>query len=143
MNPALLAIDGHSLTLEDVARVARGADVTVALAPRGRERLEAHGAKPSVLKEAVMAVGGKGFVLFARSQTDTPGKLAAHALSYEALEIGSYELLRRVAERAGDSETVQLAGQILAEERAAAEKLRALFAQALDGSLRELSLPSR
>src|SRR3954452_11201572 len=48
-----------------------------------RERLEAHGAKPSKLKDAVMAVGGKGFVLFAKSQPDTTGKLTAHALSYE------------------------------------------------------------
>src|SRR5690242_21900822 len=44
-----------------------------------RERLAAHGAKPSRLKDVVMAVGGKGFVLFARSQPDTDGKLATHA----------------------------------------------------------------
>ena len=46
-----------------------------------------------------MAAGGKGFILFARSQPDTPGKLAAHAYSYEALELAGYQLLRRVAER--------------------------------------------
>ena len=83
-----------------------------------RERLEARGGKPSAIKEAVMAAGGKGFVLFARSQTDTPGKLATHAFSYEALEIGSYELLRRVAERAGDAETAGTAEGILADELA-------------------------
>src|SRR4051794_4408956 len=44
-----------------------------------RSRLEAHGASPSRVKDAVMAVGGKGFVLFARSQPDTDGKLATHA----------------------------------------------------------------
>jgi ferritin-like metal-binding protein YciE len=48
-----------------------------------RARLDAHGASPSKLKDTVMAAGGKGFVLFARSQPDTPGKLAAHAISYE------------------------------------------------------------
>jgi histidine ammonia-lyase len=36
-----LAIDGHSLTLEDVARVARGEVTTVTLAPRAREALAA------------------------------------------------------------------------------------------------------
>src|SRR4051812_21091904 len=81
-----------------------------------RERLEARGGKPSAIKDAVMAAGGKGFILFARSQTDTPGKLATHGLSYEALEIGSYELLRRVAERAGDAETAGTAEGILADE---------------------------
>src|SRR5689334_19669270 len=70
-----------------------------------RERLEARGAKPSKLKDIVMALGGKGFVLFARSQPDTPGKLTFHAYSYEALEQGSYEMLARVARRAGDEET--------------------------------------
>src|SRR3954453_13905642 len=44
----------------------------------GRGPLDAHGASPSKLKDAVMAVGGKGFVLFARSQPDTTGKLSAH-----------------------------------------------------------------
>src|SRR4051794_22608660 len=52
-------------------------------------RLEARGGSPSRIKDAVMAAGGKGFVLFARSQPDTPGKLAAHAYSYEHLELGA------------------------------------------------------
>jgi len=43
-----------------------------------------------------MGVGGKGFVLFARLQPDTPGKLHAHALSYEALELSSSDLLALV-----------------------------------------------
>src|SRR5436190_1433898 len=53
-----------------------------------RELLEARGEKPARLKDAVMGVGGKGFLLFARLQPDTPGKLLAHALSYEGLELG-------------------------------------------------------
>src|SRR5205823_9784402 len=57
-----------------------------------RNALEARGAKPSRTKDAVMGVGGKGFVLFARLQPDTPGKLHAHALSYEALELSSSDL---------------------------------------------------
>src|SRR3954454_14107717 len=74
-----------------------------------RERLEARGGTPSRFKKLVMAVGGKGFILFARSQPDTPGKLTAHAYSYEALEQSSYELLARVARRANDPETVAMA----------------------------------
>jgi ferritin-like metal-binding protein YciE len=100
-----------------------------------RERLEAHGAKPSRLKDAVMAVGGKGFVLFARSQPDTDGKLATHAISYEHLELGSYELLLRVAERAGDAETASVARSIRDEERAMAERLEASLDGSVDASL--------
>jgi ferritin-like metal-binding protein YciE len=100
-----------------------------------RERLEARGGKPSAIKEAVMAAGGKGFILFARSQTDTPGKLATHALSYEALEIGSYELLRRVAERAGDMETAGTAQGILADELAMRDRVAADWDAVVEASL--------
>jgi ferritin-like metal-binding protein YciE len=100
-----------------------------------RGRLEAHGASPSRLKDAVMAVGGKGFVLFARSQPDTDGKLATHALSYEHLELASYELLARVADRAGDSETADVARSIRDEEQAMADRLEAAFDGTVAASL--------
>src|SRR2546421_5033062 len=44
-----------------------------------RDRLEAREATPSRLKDTAGTITGKAFVLFARSQPDTPGKLAAHA----------------------------------------------------------------
>jgi ferritin-like metal-binding protein YciE len=100
-----------------------------------RERLEARGGTPSRFKKLVMTVGGKGFVLFARSQPDTPGKLTAHAYSYEALEQGAYEMLWRVAERAGDGETVATARDILADEYAMAERLADRFDRAALASL--------
>jgi ferritin-like metal-binding protein YciE len=102
-----------------------------------RERLDAHGASPSKLKDAVMAIGGKGFVLFARSQPDTTGKLTAHALSYEHLELASYELLLRVARRAGDEETAAVAEQIRDEEAAMAQRLEDSTDAAVEASLRE------
>jgi ferritin-like metal-binding protein YciE len=87
------------------------------------------------VKDAVMAVGGKGFVLFARSQPDTDGKLATHAISYEHLELASYELLMRVAERAGDTETADVARTIRDEERRMAERLEASFDGTVAASL--------
>jgi ferritin-like metal-binding protein YciE len=98
--------------------------------------LEARGAKPSRTKDTVMAVGGKGFVLFARVQPDTPGKLQAHALSYEALEYASYQLLRRVAERAGDEEVASVAERIAGEEHAMLERLRSGVDRSAEASLR-------
>jgi ferritin-like metal-binding protein YciE len=101
-----------------------------------RERLEARGGTPSRFKKLVMEVGGKGFILFARIQPDTPGKLTAHAYSYEALEQASYELLTRVARRAGDQETVAMAQDILRDEYAMAERLAERFDAAAAASLR-------
>jgi ferritin-like metal-binding protein YciE len=103
-----------------------------------RERLEARGASPSRVKDVVMAVGGKGFVLFARSQPDTPGKLVSHAHSYEALEEAAYELLLRVAATAGDDATAQMAIAIRGQERAMRERLAASFDRAVDASLRDV-----
>jgi ferritin-like metal-binding protein YciE len=101
-----------------------------------RSLLDARGGSVSQLKDLVMAVGGKGFLLFARLQPDTPGKLQSHALSYEGLEYASYELLRRVAERAGDDEVVEAAGRIAAEERAMIERLSAGVDRSAEASLR-------
>ena len=100
-----------------------------------RERLEARDASPSRVKDVAGAASGKAFVLFARSQPDTPGKLTAHAFSYEHMELAAYELLRGVAERAGDPATVGLAGRIANEERAMADRLAASFDRAVDASL--------
>jgi ferritin-like metal-binding protein YciE len=103
-----------------------------------RERLEAHGEGPSKMKDAVMRAGGVGFVLFARVQPDTPGKLAAHAFSYEHLEAAAYELLERVAEAAGDPETADVARDILEEERAMGQRLAGLWDATVEASLREV-----
>jgi ferritin-like metal-binding protein YciE len=102
-----------------------------------KQRMVELGASPSKFKDVVMAVGGKGFVLFARAQPDTPGKLATHAYSYERLEEASYAMLRHVAERIGDTTTADLARHIGEQELHMAERLRASFdatvAASIDG----------
>jgi len=105
---------------------------------RVRERLGAHDASPSKLKDVAGRAGGVGMLLFAKFQPDTPGKLVAHAYSYEHMELAAYELLARVAERAEDSETAGAAREIGAEERRMAERLEGLFDRAAEASLREL-----
>jgi ferritin-like metal-binding protein YciE len=102
-----------------------------------RELLERRDAEPSKVKDVVMGVGGKGFLLFARLQPDTPGKLFAHALSYEGLEFSSYELLRRVAQRAGADDVVEAARRIGGEERAMMETLEAHVDAAVGTALEE------
>jgi len=104
-----------------------------------RERLAARGADPSRLKDIAGRAGGVGMVLFARTQPDTPGKLVAHAYSYEHMELAAYELLAIVAERAGDSETAAVARSIREQEAAMAERLAAGFDRAVEASLREVA----
>ncbi|HEX5928730.1 MAG TPA: DUF892 family protein [Solirubrobacterales bacterium] len=102
---------------------------------RVRERLEALGGKPSKLKDAAGRAGGWAMVAFAASQPDTPGKLTMHAYSYEHMELAAYELLKRLAERAGDEETARLAADIAAEEARMAERLEQSFDAAVEASV--------
>jgi ferritin-like metal-binding protein YciE len=87
-----------------------------------------------------MRLGALNWGTFFQSHPDTPGKLAAFAFAFEHLEIGGYELLRRVATKAGDEETAQLAASIADQERAAAEKIAGTWDRALDASLREVGV---
>src|SRR5918999_3894485 len=106
---------------------------------RVRARLQARGADPSKVKDLVARAGGVGMVLFARSQPDTPGKLTAHAYSYEHMELAAYDLLALVAERAGDPETVETARSIREQEAAMAGRLADRFDRAVEASLRDVS----
>ena len=99
------------------------------------ERLRALGGDPSTLKDAALRLGALNWGAFFRGHPDTPGKLAAFAYAFEHLEIGGYEQLRRVAERAGDDETAGMCESILAQERQAAERLAAAFPDAVGASL--------
>jgi ferritin-like metal-binding protein YciE len=100
-----------------------------------RARLEAHEADPSKLKDLVARAGGVGMVLFARANPDTPGKLAAHAFSYEHMELAAYDLLALVAERAGDEETAEVARSIREQEAAMAQRLADNFDRSVEASL--------
>jgi ferritin-like metal-binding protein YciE len=104
---------------------------------RVHEQLERRGARPSAVKDVAGRVGGWGMILFARVNPDSPGKLAMHAHSYEHMELAAYELLRRMAERAGDEAVRDIAARIGAQERAMADRIAALWDRAVDASLRE------
>jgi ferritin-like metal-binding protein YciE len=106
---------------------------------RIRALLDLRGESPSSFKDAVMSAGGDAFVLFAEAQTDTPGKLAAHAYSYEALEWASHDLLARTADRAEDREVASVARSIRDEEGRMMERIEELFDATADASLREAS----
>jgi len=99
------------------------------------ERLTARGGRTNSLKDAALSLGALNWGGFFAAQPDTPGKLCAFAFAFEHLEIASYELLRRVAERAADGHAVRMAERILAQEREAARKLELALDQAVESSL--------
>jgi ferritin-like metal-binding protein YciE len=101
------------------------------------ERLEAHGETPSSIKDAIMKLGGKGFLLFARLLPETPGRLVAHSYSYEAMEWAGYEMLILFAEKAGDAQTAAVARIISDQERAMMERLELGFDAAERASHRD------
>ena len=101
------------------------------------ERLTAHSARPSRFQSGAMRVGALNIGTFFKAQPDTPAKLAGFAYAFEALETGAYELLTRIARRAGDMETAAVADRILAEERAAAERVAGTWDTAAELALRE------
>ena len=126
------AIAGES----NLARVlSQHLDETRSQQARVEARLAAHDSSPSRLKDAVMRVGALNMGGFFAAQPDTPVKLAGFAFAFEHLEIAAYEQLKRVAQRAGDSETVGLTEQIIAEEQAAATAIRGQFPSAVEASL--------
>src|SRR4051794_26368397 len=77
-------------------------------------------------------------VVFGKTQHDTPGKLVTHAFSYEHLELAAYELLSRVAERANDQQTAELARDIAGQESEMARRLADNWDAAVKASLKEV-----
>jgi ferritin-like metal-binding protein YciE len=104
-----------------------------------RAELERRGAEPSTVKDVAGKLGGWGMVLFARLNPDTPGKLAVHAYAYEHMELAAYELLGRMAQRAGDENVRELAERLGSQERAMADRVAERWDRAVDASLREKS----
>lgn len=106
-------------------------------AERLERRLQAHGASPSVVKEAGGMIGAlmKGVVDLARGEK--AGRNARDGYAAEHMEIASYQLLERVATRAGDVETAEVARQNRAEEVAMAQKIDMSWDKAAELSLAE------
>jgi ferritin-like metal-binding protein YciE len=107
-----------------------------------QQRLKAHDASPSRIQDTLLSIGGVSMGAFFAVQPDTPAKIAGFAFAFENLEIASYELLRRVAQRANDPETVATAEQILTQERTAAARLATTWDAAMDAALTKLGAAS-
>ena len=104
---------------------------------RVEQRLEELGGSPNKVKDVAGAVSAPAFALFAKFQPDTPGKLTSHAFSYEHMELAAYELLSRIAARADDQQTAQLAKEIAGQENQMARRLSDKWDLVVNASLRD------
>jgi ferritin-like metal-binding protein YciE len=106
-------------------------------AERLEECLREHGATPSMIKEAggVMAALMKGVLDMARN--DKAGRNARDGFATEHMEIASYQLLERVAKKAGDKRTAAVARQNREEEEAMARSIASKWNKIVEQSLKE------
>jgi ferritin-like metal-binding protein YciE len=107
---------------------------------RLEERLAAYGKSPSKVKDAGMMFGAAGLGALSKLREDNAGKVARDGYTAEHLEIAAYQLLERVAERAGDDQTAEVARLNRADEEAMAQKIAGSWDLALDVSFKQEGL---
>lgn len=101
------------------------------------QRLEAHDASPSIVKEAGQLFAAIGVGAANAARQDNAGKNVRDGFVAEHMEIAAYELLERVANLAGDSATVEVARRNRADEHEMAARFAAAWDKAVMQSLRE------
>jgi ferritin-like metal-binding protein YciE len=92
-----------------------------------KERIESLEGEVSPVERLTMRSEAIGLRLLADVAPESPAKLAMHFYALARLEVAGYELLKRIAEQAGDDETSEMAEKILEEERQAAEQVQETF----------------
>jgi len=125
------------------ADLERHKEQTEAQEQRLRDRLEALGRSPSIRKETQTIVGALMKGVADQVRGDKPGKNARDGYVTEHMEIAAYELLERLAERAGDRETAEVARRNKREEEQMAEKIAANWDKFLDLTLDEEGIAAR
>jgi ferritin-like metal-binding protein YciE len=136
----LRMLDGMISTTEDPQMkrsLERHKKQTEKQAERLEECLREHDASPSGVKQAggIMAALMKSVLDMARG--DKAGRNARDGYATEHMEIASYQMLERVAKKAGDKKTAAVARQNREEEEAMARSIDAKWNKVVDLSLKE------
>jgi ferritin-like metal-binding protein YciE len=106
-------------------------------ADRMKARLETHDATPSGIKQVGGILQALAKMPMDMVRGEKAGRNARDGFATEHMEIASYELLRRIADRAGDEETSRAATEIIAEEKAMADAISSNWDMFAELSLRE------
>jgi ferritin-like metal-binding protein YciE len=104
---------------------------------RMKARLEAHDATPSGVKQVGGILQAMAKMPLDMVRGEKAGRNARDGFATEHMEIASYELLRRIAQKAGDEETDRVAREIIAEEKGMAKTIEANWDKFAELSLRE------
>jgi ferritin-like metal-binding protein YciE len=104
---------------------------------RLRRRLQSHGASPSMARQATGILGALAKLPVDLVRGEKAGRNARDGYATEHMEIAAYQLLERIAERAGDEETAEVARLNRAEEESMARKLEEHWDLFAEESLRE------
>jgi ferritin-like metal-binding protein YciE len=104
---------------------------------RLQQRLDAHGASRTTVREAAGIAQALMKSVLDMTRAGNAGRNARDAYAAEHLEIAAYQLLERIASRAGDEETAAAARESRAEEEAMASKLASNWDRFAELSLQE------
>ncbi|MDQ4142524.1 MAG: ferritin-like domain-containing protein [Actinomycetota bacterium] len=104
---------------------------------RLRERLDALGEGTSTVRDTGALLGSVFKGLLDQLRAEKPSKNARDGYVTEHLEIAAYELLERLAARAGDEATAEVARLNLQDEKAMADKLANTWDKVIDLTLQE------
>jgi len=101
------------------------------------QRLEAHDVAPSTVRQLGGVIGALAKLPLDFVRGEKAGGDARDGYATEHLEIASYELLSRIAQKAGDEETAAAAREIIEEERAMARLIELNWDRFAELSLEE------
>ncbi|HVX83269.1 MAG TPA: DUF892 family protein [Phycisphaerae bacterium] len=104
------------------------------------QRLDQLGKSPSPMGEATAALTSWFKSMADALRADKPGKNLRDGYVTEHLEIAAYQLLQRLATRAGDPRTADIARENLHDEQQMARRLDDLWDRALDLTLQQAGI---
>jgi ferritin-like metal-binding protein YciE len=136
----LRMLDGMISTTDD-AEIVRELEhhkiQTEGHAAKMKAALDRHGASPSMVREVGGILGALAKLPLDMVRPEKAGRNARDGYTTEHMEIAAYELLSRIAERAGDEHTANDARAIIAEEREMATTIEANWDRFVELSLTE------